>query len=127
MAWSLDVAKKFGIFGAVFFTQSCAVGNIYYHAYKGLLKLPLANDDCEILIPGLQLPLEAVDLPSFLHDFGSYPAVYNMVVGQFSNVDKADWVLYNTFYELEEEVVDWMAYALAINYNWTNHTIQVLG
>lgn len=65
MAWSLDVAKKFGIFGAVFFTQSCAVGNIYYHAYKGLLKLPLANDDCEILIPGLQLPLEAVDLPSF--------------------------------------------------------------
>ncbi|PRQ22252.1 putative UDP-glucuronosyl/UDP-glucosyltransferase [Rosa chinensis] len=41
MPWSLDVAKKFGIFGAVFFTQSCAVGNIYYHAQKGLLKLPL--------------------------------------------------------------------------------------
>ncbi|KAL6211834.1 hypothetical protein ACLB2K_017057 [Fragaria x ananassa] len=32
-----------------------------------------------------------------------------MVVGQFSNVDEADWVLCNTFYELEPEVVDWMS------------------
>ncbi|XP_062022946.1 UDP-glycosyltransferase 74F2-like [Rosa rugosa] len=109
LPWSLDVAKKFGIFGAVFFTQSCAVGNIYYHAQKGLLKLPVSGGDGEILIPGLQLPLEAVDFPSFLCDLGSYPAVYDMVVGQFSNVDEADWILCNTFHELEPEVVDWMS------------------
>ncbi|KAI5315343.1 hypothetical protein L3X38_044519 [Prunus dulcis] len=28
---------------------------------------------------------------------------------QFSNLDKADWVLCNTFHELEQEAVDWMA------------------
>nr|POE96131.1 udp-glycosyltransferase 74e2 [Quercus suber] len=31
-----------------------------------------------------------------------------MLVSQFSNVDKADWVLCNTLYRLEPEVVDWM-------------------
>ncbi|KAK9941777.1 hypothetical protein M0R45_007471 [Rubus argutus] len=105
MPWPLDVARKFGIVGAVFFTQSCAVDNIYYHVNKGLLKLPLT--DSEILLPGMP-PLEPLDLPSFVYDFGSYPAVFEVVIGQFSNVDKADWVLCNTFYELEEQVVDWM-------------------
>ncbi|KAB2634319.1 hypothetical protein D8674_038375 [Pyrus ussuriensis x Pyrus communis] len=108
MPWPLDVAKKFGIVGAVFLTQSCAVDNIYYHVQQGLLKLHLPPD-CEILLPGLP-PLQPSDMPSFIHAFGSYPAFFKMVVDdQFSNVDKADWILCNTFYELEEEVVDWMA------------------
>ncbi|KAB2602447.1 hypothetical protein D8674_003452 [Pyrus ussuriensis x Pyrus communis] len=108
MPWPLDVAKKYGIVGAVFLTQSCAVDNIYYHVQQGLLKLHLPPD-CEILLPGLP-PLQPSDMPSFIHAFGSYPAFFKMVVDdQFSNVDKADWILCNTFYELEEEVVDWMA------------------
>ncbi|XP_050364372.1 mogroside IE synthase-like [Argentina anserina] len=106
MPWPLDIAKKFGIPGAVFFTQSCAVDNIYNHVNKGLLKLPLT--DSEISLPGMP-PLEPSDLPSFLSDYGSYPAFFELVIGQFCNVDKADWVLCNTFYELEEQVVDWMA------------------
>ncbi|KAK9941775.1 hypothetical protein M0R45_007469 [Rubus argutus] len=105
LPWALDVAKKFGIMGAAFFTQSCAADNIYYHVNKGLLKLPL--NESEISLPGLP-PLLPVDFPSFIYDFGSYPAFFDIVVGQFSNVDKADWVLCNTFYELEEQVVDWM-------------------
>ncbi|BFG42558.1 hypothetical protein CerSpe_288320 [Prunus speciosa] len=108
MPWPLDVAKKFGIVGAVFFTQSCAVDNIFYHVHQGLLKLPLPPES-EILLPGLP-PLQPSDMPSFISVYGSYPAFFTMVVDdQFSNVDKADWVLCNTFYELEEEVVDWMA------------------
>ncbi|KAB2626176.1 hypothetical protein D8674_017836 [Pyrus ussuriensis x Pyrus communis] len=88
--WPLDVAKKFGIAGAVFFTQSCAIDNIYYHAHKGLLKLPLTKyDQSKILVPGLP-PLEPWDMPSMLYDFGSYPAVYDIVMGQFSNV--VDWM-----------------------------------
>ncbi|KAM5549787.1 hypothetical protein ABKV19_000949 [Rosa sericea] len=105
MPWPLDIAKKFGIVGAVFFTQSCAVDNIYNHVNKGLLKVPLT--DTEISLPGMPA-LEPLDLPSFVCDFGSYPAFFEVVIGQFSNVDKADWVLCNTFYELEEQVVDWM-------------------
>ncbi|PRQ22265.1 putative UDP-glucuronosyl/UDP-glucosyltransferase [Rosa chinensis] len=106
MPWALDVAKKFGIVGAAFFTQSCVVDSIYYHVNKGLLNLPLT--DSEISLPGMP-PLEPLDLPSFVYDFGSYPAFFEVVIGQFSTVDKADWVFCNTFYELEEQVVDWMA------------------
>ncbi|KAL6209977.1 hypothetical protein ACLB2K_020915 [Fragaria x ananassa] len=106
MPWPLDIAKKFGIVGAVFFTQSCAVDNIYDHVNKGELKLPLT--DSEISLPGMP-PLEPLDLPSFLSDIGSYPAFFEVVIGQFCNIDKADWVLCNTFYELEEQVVDWLA------------------
>nr|GMC51488.1 UDP-glycosyltransferase 74G1-like [Ipomoea batatas] len=31
-----------------------------------------------------------------------------MLVDQFCNVEKADWILINTFYELERQVIDWM-------------------
>jgi pathogen-inducible salicylic acid glucosyltransferase len=30
LPWALEVAKKFALVGVAFFTQSCAVGNIYY-------------------------------------------------------------------------------------------------
>lgn len=102
MPWCLDLAKKFGLVGAVFFTQSCAVGSIYYHVQRGLIKVPVT--ETEISVPGLPL-LEHQDLPSFVSDFGSYPsALFHLLVDQFSNIDKADWVLCNTFYELEQEV-----------------------
>lgn len=61
--WPLDVANKFGIFGAIFFTQSCAVNNILYHVYKGELKLPLSQS--QILLPGLP-PLVPSDMPSYM-------------------------------------------------------------
>jgi pathogen-inducible salicylic acid glucosyltransferase len=101
LPWALDIAKKFGLVGAVLFTQSCAVDNIYYHVHKGVLKVPLS--ETEILLPGLP-PLQPQDMPSFIYDFGSDPAYYDTLVGQFHNFDKADWVLVNTFYELEQEV-----------------------
>ncbi|KAL9457162.1 hypothetical protein AB3S75_006243 [Citrus x aurantiifolia] len=106
LIWALDVAKKFGLLGAPFLTQSCAVDYIYYHVKKGSLELPLTGN--EILLPGMP-PLEPQDMPSFIHDLGSYPAVsYMMMKFQFENIDKADWVLCNTFDELEEEVVEWL-------------------
>jgi len=102
LPWALGVAKKFGLVGATFFTQSCAIGNIYYHVHKGVLKVPLS--ETEILLPGSP-PLEPQDMPSFIYRFGiSYPAFFDMVVSQFSNIDQADWILCNTFYELEQEV-----------------------
>ena len=102
LPWALDVAKKFGLLGATFLTQSCAVYCIYYHVNRGLLKLPLTGND--ILLPGMP-PLEPQDMPSFVYDLGSYPAISDLVLkNQFDNIDKVDWVLCNTFYELEEEV-----------------------
>ncbi|KAM7497044.1 hypothetical protein LguiA_021458 [Lonicera macranthoides] len=111
LPWVLDVAKSFSLVGAAFFTQSCAVSNIYNLVYHKLLKLPIPHSN--ILVPGL-VPLEPLDMPSFIYDPGSYPAFLEVVLNQFSNIDKADWVLCNTFYKLEEEVVDFMGKQLRL-------------
>ena len=101
LPWVLDLAKGFGLPGAAFFTQSCAVGSIYYHVNKGLLRVPIETE--EISIPELPI-LRRSDLPSFVSDPDSYPFIFRMLVEQFSNLDKADWILCNTYYELEERV-----------------------
>ncbi|KAK1389430.1 hypothetical protein POM88_017608 [Heracleum sosnowskyi] len=38
MTWVLDVVKSFGLVSAIFFTQSCAVDNIYYHVIEWMSK-----------------------------------------------------------------------------------------
>ncbi|GKU97872.1 hypothetical protein SLEP1_g10950 [Rubroshorea leprosula] len=108
LPWALDVARKFGLVGAVFFTMSCAVDSILYHVHKGVVKLPLAGGEA-VRVPGLP-PLEVRDMPSFISDLGSYPAFFKMVVhDQFTNVEKADCVLCNTIYELEKEEADYLS------------------
>ncbi|KAI9391780.1 hypothetical protein POPTR_007G140600v4 [Populus trichocarpa] len=90
LAWALDVAKDFGLFAAAFFTCLCQ-----------LLQ--------PVLIEGLPLLLELQDLPTFVVLPDSYPANVKMTMSQFANLDKADWILINTFYKLECEVVDTMS------------------
>lgn len=101
MPWALDVAKNFGLLAAAFYTQSCTTNTIYLHTYNKLLELPLTQTG--YLLPGLP-KLEAEDLPSFLNRYGTYPGFFYVGLNQHSNIDKADWVLANTFYELEQGV-----------------------
>lgn len=102
LPWALDVAKRFGLVGAAFFTQACAVNYVYYYSYHGLLSLPVTSS-VPVSIPGLPL-LQLRDMPSFIYVAGSYPAYFEMVLSQFCNADKADFILVNTFYKLEHEV-----------------------
>lgn len=106
LVWVLDVAKEFGLLGASFFTQMCAVNYIYYYVYHGLLKVPISS--LPISIPGLPL-LDLNDTPAFVYDPGFYPAYFHLVMNQFSNIHKADIVLVNSFYHLEDQVVDSMS------------------
>ncbi|KAJ9187229.1 hypothetical protein P3X46_002713 [Hevea brasiliensis] len=106
LPWALDVAKEFGLLGAAFFTQPCAVDYIYYNIQHKLLSLPISSTP--VSIPGLPL-LELRDLPSFVRLPDSYPANAEMLISQFCNADKADFVLINTFYKLEPEAVDTMS------------------
>nr|XP_043638297.1 UDP-glycosyltransferase 74G1-like [Erigeron canadensis] len=106
LPWALDVAKRFEIVRAVFFTQTCAVNSIYYNVNRKLLELPLSNS--VVSVPGLP-PLEKWETPSFVHKFELYPAICDLVLSQFTNIDQADYVFFNSFYKLEEEVVDVMA------------------
>ncbi|CAI9108461.1 OLC1v1008050C1 [Oldenlandia corymbosa var. corymbosa] len=105
LPWVLDVAKEFGLVSAAFFTQPCAVNFVYYYVHHGLLKLPVSS--FPLSMPGLP-PLDRFDLPSFIAFEGSYPAYFELVKQQFLNADQADFVLVNTFYELEIEVVRWL-------------------
>ncbi|KAL0711268.1 hypothetical protein Bca4012_018246 [Brassica carinata] len=91
--WALDVAREFGLAATPFFTQSCSVNYVYYLSYinDGILKLPVKDLSF----------LELQDLPSFLSVSGSYPAYFEMVLQQFINFEKADFILVNTFHELE--------------------------
>ncbi|CAA7048201.1 unnamed protein product [Microthlaspi erraticum] len=96
LPWALDVAREFGLAAAPFFTQSCPVNYVYYLAYKnnGSLDLPIE-----------ELPfLELQDVPSFISVSGSYPAFFDMLLQQFTNFEKADFVLVNTFQELDLHV-----------------------
>ncbi|GMI98600.1 UDP-glycosyltransferase 74 F1 [Hibiscus trionum] len=106
MPWALDVAKQLGVPAAAFFTQSCAVNSVYYHVWKGDLQLPLPPT--RVYLPALP-PLRVSELPSFVAIYGLYPAWLDALVNQFSNVDGAEWVFLNHFYELEPEAMDWMS------------------
>ncbi|KAI3919703.1 hypothetical protein MKX01_000144 [Papaver californicum] len=106
--WVLNVTKKLNLIGAVFFTQSLAVTSIYYYIYRGLLKVPVPDGEV-ISIPGLPM-FDVKELPSFVFDVESFPHFLRLLVTQFSNIEKADWVLFNTFDELEPEkglVITW--------------------
>ena len=65
------------------------------------MSLPVSS--VPVSLPGLPL-LELRDMPSFIYVAGSYPSYFELVLSQFSNADKADFILVNTFYKLEREV-----------------------
>ncbi|XP_010522253.1 PREDICTED: UDP-glycosyltransferase 74F2-like [Tarenaya hassleriana] len=99
LPWAFEVGREFGLTVAPFFTQSCAVNYVYYLAHQGKLRLP---------IDGLSF-LEQQDIPSFISVPGSYPAYFEMVLHQFSNFHKADFVLFNVFQKLEVEETELMS------------------
>ncbi|KAL3724280.1 hypothetical protein ACJRO7_029449 [Eucalyptus globulus] len=110
-SWALDVAIEHGMQGASFFTQSCVVSCIYYLVHQGTVKLPLDAVDGQgrvLCDPPVMSVLGLNDFPSFVADVHKYPGVLDIVLGQFSNFRKAKWLLFNTFTELEEELVNWM-------------------
>ncbi|KAF9622965.1 hypothetical protein IFM89_035680 [Coptis chinensis] len=98
LPWSLDVAKELGIAGAAFFTQSCAT----IASYLQLIK----EDSSESTQIQKSLPeLGLHHLPSMGSDSGRFPPILRLILSQFANIDKADWVLFNSFDQLEDEVL----------------------
>ncbi|KAK2977644.1 hypothetical protein RJ640_012481 [Escallonia rubra] len=95
MPWVLDKAHQLGLYGAAFFTQSCAVCAIYCHEHQGSLQFD-PSEGSAVSMPFLGTK----DLPSFIYD----PSILRLVVNQFSNSEKADWRLFNTFDKLEGEI-----------------------
>ncbi|XP_077224638.1 mogroside I-E synthase-like [Tasmannia lanceolata] len=101
--WALDVAKRLGLYGGPFFTQSCAVDAIYYLVHQGKLAAELVGTP----VSASGLPhLGISDLPSFVSAPESYAVVLESLLEQFSNLEKADWVFVNSFEMLEGSKLD---------------------
>ncbi|GAB4858906.1 hypothetical protein Ancab_010379 [Ancistrocladus abbreviatus] len=103
ISWVLDVAKEHDLAGAAYFTMPCAVNTIVYYVSRGLLSLPISSP--LVSIPGLPF-LKVEDLHGFLGNPEQYPDYLQGTLDQYSNMEKADYVLINTVYEWENKVVD---------------------
>ncbi|XVF37520.1 hypothetical protein REPUB_Repub20aG0015700 [Reevesia pubescens] len=86
----------------------CAVDYIFYNnVHHGLTSIPISSTP--VSVPGFPLFVHG-DLPSFLcSSEGSSAAYLERALNQFSNLDKANCILVNTFYNLEDEVVNSMS------------------
>lgn len=103
LPWMLDIVHGFGLPGACFFTQSCSVNAVYYHMYNGVIpKTPKEEGDV-VSLPCLP-PLKSNDFPGFAVFKEYTDVVANLHSDNFSNIDKIDYILFNTFHELELEV-----------------------
>nr|AYR16610.1 UDP-glucosyltransferase UGT74AU1 [Polygala tenuifolia] len=100
LAWALDLAKELGLVGASFFLQSCSAVAAYYPFHlkfsgkkEKVSPFPMPG------LPKLGLPTSAG---------GSYDSpVIKAIASIYDNIEKADWILLNTYHELEEEVIKW--------------------
>lgn len=98
VTWALDVAKQLGVTATVFYTQSCAAAAKYYSMH--LEEQDPSMPCCLIGLPELALP----NMPSLHSGNGDYFPVMESILNQVSSFEKADWVLFNSFDQLEEEV-----------------------
>lgn len=98
--WGDKVARSIGLPSIAFSTQSCTVSAIYHLVNKGILDVPKPGT----IIENSWLPtMERSEFPSFAFKDGSYPTLAAFALDQF-NGTKDDWVLFNSFDELETEV-----------------------
>ena len=113
--WVPPVARRMGLPAVPFSTQSCAVSAVYYHFRQGRLAVPpppppaadggdggAAAARSEAFL-GLQ-EMERSEFPSYVFDHGPYPMSDKQALKQFAHEGKDDWVLYNSFEDLESEV-----------------------
>ncbi|CAN6282998.1 unnamed protein product [Urochloa humidicola] len=108
LPWVPRVARHHGAACAAFFTHACAVTVAYAHAWAGLLALPVAEAPPEPL-PGLPARLRPADLPKDLSDPGADLVYRELMLEQCQALEVADYVLINSFHELQAVEAEYMA------------------
>ncbi|CAO2824896.1 unnamed protein product [Amaranthus hypochondriacus] len=125
LPWALDIAKKDGIMAAAFFTQAGAyvasLVPMFLEEYKDDVDHPIiaaANENpldklsvkmltMEELERGL--PTVQVNIPDCDTGKKSIPPIFRMLISHMKNIHLADWILFNSFDQLEDEVFRWMS------------------
>jgi UDP-glucose:(indol-3-yl)acetate beta-D-glucosyltransferase len=98
--WGDKVARSIGLPSIAFSTQSCTVSAIYHLVNKGILDVPKPG---RVIENSWLRAMERSEFPSFAFKDGLYPTLAASALNQF-NGTKEDWVLLNSFDELETEV-----------------------
>ncbi|XP_065869769.1 UDP-glycosyltransferase 84B1-like [Euphorbia lathyris] len=107
--WVIDVGIDHGIPCAMFWIQPCSIYAIYYRFYNKLNTFPtLINPEFNVELPGLPVLLPG-DLPSFVLPSNPFSSIPKLFSDLFLNLEKYDWVLGSSFYELEKDAVDSMS------------------
>ncbi|CAN6287163.1 unnamed protein product [Urochloa humidicola] len=109
--WVPPMARRVGLPAVPFSTQSVAVSAAYYYFNLGKLDLPPAaaadggggGGAKSKALEGL-LEMERSEFPSSVFDDEPYPIIVEGALKQFAHVGKDDWVLFNSFEEMESEV-----------------------
>ncbi|XP_019151639.1 PREDICTED: UDP-glycosyltransferase 74E2-like [Ipomoea nil] len=73
---------------------------VYHHTDQENLTAP--TEGSTVSLPSMP-PLGLKDLPSFVRNKSSYSSLLRFVLSRNLNTQKADWLLFNTFDELEKE------------------------
>ncbi|XP_020267001.1 LOW QUALITY PROTEIN: putative UDP-glucose glucosyltransferase, partial [Asparagus officinalis] len=85
--------------------QSAAVFSTYYHYVHSLVEFPsVENPDVAVSLPGLPT-LRPDELPTFMLPSNPYKSLTEVILSQFRNIQKANWVLLNSFQELEHDAI----------------------
>ncbi|EEE59737.1 hypothetical protein OsJ_12191 [Oryza sativa Japonica Group] len=88
--------------------ESCAVSAVYHYVHEGKLAVPAPEQEPatsrSAAFAGLP-EMERRELPSFVLGDGPYPTLAVFALSQFADAGKDDWVLFNSFDELESEVL----------------------
>ncbi|CAL4941479.1 unnamed protein product [Urochloa decumbens] len=109
LPWVPRVARCHGVAPcAAFFTHACAVTVAYAHAWAGQLALPVTEAPVEPL-PGLPARLGPADLPKDLSDPGADLVYRELMLEQCLALEVADYVLINSFHELQAVEAEYMA------------------
>ncbi|KAL0885828.1 hypothetical protein Bca101_009811 [Brassica carinata] len=107
--WVPAVAAAHHIPCAILWIQACGTYSAYYRYY---MKTDVFPDNLEDLNQTVELPslpsLEVRDLPSFILPSGG--SHFNKLMAEFADCLKhVKWVLVNSFYELESEIIESMS------------------
>ncbi|KAG7567386.1 UDP-glucuronosyl/UDP-glucosyltransferase [Arabidopsis thaliana x Arabidopsis arenosa] len=105
--WVPAVAAAHNIPCAILWIEACAVFSVYYHYYMKTNSFPdLEDPNQRVELPALPL-LEVRDLPTLM--LPSHGANFNTLMAEFVECLKhVKWVLANSFYELESDVIESM-------------------
>ncbi|OIW13272.1 hypothetical protein TanjilG_25751 [Lupinus angustifolius] len=113
LPWAIDIAIDHNIPSALLWIQPCALYLISYHYHNNIDLFNDLEDPNEIVqLPGLPL-LEVKDLPSYTLSYGA-PRTKQVMMELYHAAKNTKWVFATSNYDLEKEIIDYMASGIPI-------------